>query len=141
MADENTEKSEQIDQNKNPVGKKRFKIRWQVLTIVPLIAIVFGIALAIISNNCSLWSNKKFSNKLDKAIEEATNWVHNNEAEILRVKNIALIKMLQECNIIYPAGNLGTICDKFMAAPSRPAPRAISSRTRRASWAPSGPRT
>ena len=121
MTAEDTQKSDQTPQGNGEVVRKHFKFNWRMFAIVILLAAAFGSILIIVFNNCSLWSNRKFSNKLDKAIEEATVWVHSNEAEILRANNIALIKMLQECNVLCPTGNFGIICDKFMATPIRPA--------------------
>ena len=121
MMNEDVHKTDKTYQNKSTIARKHFKLSWRVFVVVILFAVVFGSVLIIAFNSCSLWSDRKFSNKLDKAIEKAADWVHNNEAEILRVKNVALIKMLQDCDALYPAGNFAVICDKFMAAPAEPA--------------------
>jgi hypothetical protein len=108
-------------QHKNSALKKHFKLSWQISVVAILFIAILGYILIFALNNCSIWSDKKFSEKLDEAIKQAANWVHYNEAEILRVKNIALIKMLQDCNSLYPQGKFAVICNKFMAAPAWPA--------------------
>jgi hypothetical protein len=120
MIAKDTQKSDQAHQGNSVVVRKHFKFSWRVFAIILLTA-AFGSISIIVFNNCSLWSDKKFSNKLDEAIEKATGWVYSNEAEILKTNNVGLIKMLRDCNILHPTGNFGRICDKFMATPSRPA--------------------
>lgn len=116
-----TNKSGYSYQDKDATVSKHPKSNWKVFVVVILLFAGLGYLLIIASNNCSLYSDKKFSNAIDKAIEKAVDWVHKNEADILMVKNVALIKMLQDCNTLYPAANLGAICDKFMATPASPA--------------------
>ncbi|MBN1787143.1 MAG: hypothetical protein JW806_01965 [Sedimentisphaerales bacterium] len=119
MTDENTDT---IDcQNKSETVRKHFKLNWWMLAAIILVASILSCVLAMVFNNYSLWSDRKFSNKIDKAIEKATAWVHDNEEDILRVKNAALIKMLQDCITLYPEGNFDVIHDKFMATPVKPA--------------------
>lgn len=121
MTNEDIHKTEQTHQDKNVLTPKCFKLNWRIFAVAILLAAGLGCLLTIASNNCSLYSDKKFSGAIDKAIEKATEWVHKNETDILTVRNVALIKILQDCNALYPAGNLGVICDKFMATPATPA--------------------
>ena len=118
MTNGDIQKSEQVNPSGNTIVRKRFKFGWRISIAAIFCAAVLGSVLVIAFNNCSIYNDKKFPDEINKAIEKATDWVHNNETEILKAKNVALIKMLQDCNNLYPAGRFGVICDKFMAAPA-----------------------
>jgi hypothetical protein len=75
---------------------------------------------ALIYNNVSFLSDEVFNRRVDASIVSAEQWVKNNRMEILRVKNVALLKMLKECDDVKADPLLEGIIISFMATKVRP---------------------
>lgn len=100
---------------------KRRKYR-RILKYIGLIlaCCIFLWAILLLYNNISLQDDTKFSNSLDESISEAAAWISTRESEILRSPNIALLKMLDECDKLHPTPEFSTIVRKFMSSDARP---------------------
>jgi hypothetical protein len=71
-------------------------------------------------NNFSLCNKKSLANNIDISLQRAIDWVNTNKETILKENNIALIKMLNECQKIKPNPVFGEITNRFMKKPVRP---------------------
>lgn len=71
-------------------------------------------------NNVSLASDTQFENSLQTALQNAEHWVNENQQTILKEKNIALLKMLQECNQMHESPVITAIVSSFLKEPARP---------------------
>ncbi|MBN1787144.1 MAG: hypothetical protein JW806_01970 [Sedimentisphaerales bacterium] len=117
-----TEKSSQPSPNNGITVRKRSKLKWFAAAVVlMIITAIAGYAITIALNNYPMWSDQEFSTRLDEAIENGTNWINSHEEEVVSSTNVALIKMLRQCDNLSRKDNFNSIYDKFMAIPLRPA--------------------
>ena len=88
-----------------------------------ILILVFSCALAaavLLYNNISLSSDKAFAGSLNTAIDKAVAWVALNESEIQGSANIALLKMLHDCDQMCPNSTFSKLINSFMLRRSRP---------------------
>jgi hypothetical protein len=80
--------------------KTRHPIFHKAVTVGLVLAVLIIIsgAAAMLYNNVSADSDAVFAESVDAAIESAEKWVNSHRIDILTVKNVALLKMLSECN-------------------------------------------
>ena len=102
-----------------------FKLRklYKIFTIIlsATIVVLLACSLAMYSyNNLSLKDDHIFNRDINNAIENARMWVDIHRNEILKKKNIALIRMLQDIDKIYPDPLYSGIVKTLMATPFRP---------------------
>ncbi|MFA5252260.1 MAG: hypothetical protein WC454_06730, partial [Phycisphaerae bacterium] len=94
------------------------KTVYAVLALTVLIAI-FGMG-ALIHNNVSFTSDEVFTTQVDAAIKSAEKWVSGNREDILKKKNIGLLKMLRECDELKANPVFEGIVRSFLAARGKP---------------------
>jgi len=106
--------------NKTP-GKQRI-IRRTLLRAVFIIVfiVVFIIAAVWAYNNVSLCSDEAFAKRIDIAIEKALTWTKAHRAEILKRRNIGLIKMLKEIEKLRATSVFSDIIGYVISTPARP---------------------
>jgi hypothetical protein len=105
----------------NETAKKRPALHTaSVIILVSTILIVLCGALMLVNNNVSLTSDEAFASQVDAAINSAEKWVSSNREDILKKKNIGLLKMLRECNQIKPNPVFEEIVKSFLAVRSQP---------------------
>jgi len=97
--------------------KYRKIIKYTCLVLLCCIALW---AIALLYNNISLRDNKAFSVSLDKSISEAVVWISKRESAILNNPNIALLKMLDECDKLHSTAEFSEIIKKFMLKEAHP---------------------
>lgn len=108
--------------NKNNVAaKKRLVIHKAsfIILVLTILAVSCG-ALMLVNNNVSLTGDEAFASQVDAAIESAEKWVSNNRDDILKKKNIGLLKMLRECNEMKNNPVFEEIVKSFLAARCQP---------------------
>lgn len=105
----------------NDVVKKRPVLRKALIAVVvsAVLVGVFG-AGVLIYNNVSFAGDEAFAEHVDAAIERGLAWTNEHRSEILKKKNIALIKMLNESENLRATPVFSDIISSFMAAPTRP---------------------
>jgi hypothetical protein len=87
--------------------------------LIVLCCIILRVS-ALLYNNVSLQNDNTFSVSLDKSIGEAIVWVSKNEYSILESPNIALLKMLDDCDKMHPTAEFSEMIKKFMLREARP---------------------
>jgi len=112
----------QTQQNENPDTPPRrgYKIiRW-ILALL-LIAVVLTAASSMYYyNNVPRMSDEEFTRRLDVSLDHALKWIKEHRADILKKKNIALLRMLQDADEIKSNALFSGIVDEFMATPLAP---------------------
>lgn len=100
-------------------NKLRFKkVRWALLVLLILAA---ACAVGMYwYNNTSLMGDEEFARRLDLALERATDWYKRERNNIIQGGNIALVKMIQDANLICANPEFSSLVDEFMSAPTRP---------------------
>jgi len=76
--------------------------------------------LVLVWDNVSLKSDRSFTNSLDKSLERARLWILSNRRTVLGSPNIALLKMLDECNQLNKDSQIEEIVNTFMLTPASP---------------------
>ena len=71
-------------------------------------------------NNLSLASQETFNQSFQAALTNAEKWIADNQETILKRRNIALLKMLQECNEMHEDPDHEAIVSAFLTKPTRP---------------------
>ena len=100
---------------------KKPKILVIILLLAGPVAFLAGWALTYGNNNISLIDDHTFARKLDKAIENGNRWIGRRQGEILRKRNIALMRMLQDINRMHPEPLFDNIVKTFLSRPIVPA--------------------
>src|SRR4030042_457042 len=90
-----------------------------IILFLTILAVSCG-ALMLANNNVSLAGDETFASQVDAAIESAEKWVSNNKDNILKKKNIGLLKMLRECNEIKQNPVFEEIVKSFLASRCQP---------------------
>ncbi len=110
----------QIEKENDAVKKQSFlrKAAIAALVLMAFISICGVVVLAY--NNISFTSDKAFVDKLNTSIEKGLAWTEDHKGDILKRKNIALIKMLKEIEGLNETAMFSDIINSFMATPSRP---------------------
>jgi hypothetical protein len=90
-----------------------------IILVLIIIAISCG-TLMLVNNNVSLTGDEAFASQIDAAIESAEKWVSNNREDILKKKNIGLLKMLRECNELKHNPAFEDIVKSFLASRCQP---------------------
>jgi len=108
-------------EHKSSNSKRPVLRRAVIITVVLTVLTIIAGAGRLVFNNVSLYSDAAFSNRVDTAIELSENWVESHKTEILRWKNIGLLKMLSECNKLKANPVFEKITINFMEAGIRPA--------------------
>ncbi|MHC4571843.1 MAG: hypothetical protein ACYS0C_07190 [Planctomycetota bacterium] len=80
---------------------------------------IFSVAV-LVWNNVSVVSDAAFAKRVDAAMELAEKWVEHHKMDILKRKNIALLKMLSECDELKANAVFKEIIGNFLAVKSRP---------------------
>ncbi|MDD5326564.1 MAG: hypothetical protein PHY02_01975 [Phycisphaerae bacterium] len=88
--------------------------------LVLAVLIIMSGAAALLYNNVSVVSDAVFARRVDTAIESAEGWVKSHRIDILVRKNVALLKMLSECDEARANPLFEEIVGNFLAARSRP---------------------
>lgn len=108
------------DKGTGAAKKRPASHRASVIILVLTILIVLCGTLMLANNNVPLTSDEAFASQVDAAIESAEKWVSNNREDILKKKNIGLLKMLRECNEMKQNPVFEEIVESFLAMRSRP---------------------
>lgn len=101
---------------------KKLRKRKRILRL-PAVFLVLGILFwsgLRLYNNLSLTSEESFNQSLRRALQNGESWLANNQEMILERKNIALLKMLQECNQMHETRSGAFIVSSFLKEPFRP---------------------
>jgi hypothetical protein len=107
--------------NKKDAARKRHLLRKTITAALFLVALMCAIAAALlINNNISFSADQDFQKRLDAAIEKSLTWTQNHRDTILKERNIGLIKLLREIEILSPTPLISDITSNFMATPTRP---------------------
>jgi len=90
-----------------------------------LIILILGltgslVTVALLYNNISLSSDKAFADSLNASINRAIGWVVMNESKILSNPNVALLKMLDDCDQMCPNPAFSKLINSFMSRRVRP---------------------
>lgn len=101
--------------NKRPILHKAV-----MLMVVCIALIVTAGTMVLIFNNVSFVSDAAFTKSLDTAIESSEKWVENHKWDILKRKNVALLKMLSECDEAKANRLFREITKSFMGARVHP---------------------
>jgi hypothetical protein len=99
--------------------KRKYRRLIKYAGLILLCCIVLW-AAAMLYNNVSMQNNKAFSASLDKSISEAAAWISERESAILNTPNVALLKMLDECDKMHPTPEFSGMVKKFMLKGARP---------------------
>jgi hypothetical protein len=100
---------------------KRSIFRGATAAGVIFIALMVLAGAAILAfNNVSFFSSATFAKRVDIAIESSEKWVEEHREDILKKKNIALLKMLDECGKLGPNPVFEEIIESFMEVRVRP---------------------
>jgi len=110
---------------KKPFLKKTLLVDRKKLLLIGSVSlfIVFCILLnllVLVWDNVSLKSDRSFTNSLDKSLERARLWILSNRRTVLGSPNIALLKMLDECNQLNKDSQIEEIVNTFMLTPASP---------------------
>ena len=98
---------------------RRFKkIRWAFLILL-IFVVVFAVGMYG-NNNISSMNDEEFARELDIALVNAISWFKIARDDIIKVGNVALIKMIQDANSIHAEPEFSSLVDDFLAKPSRP---------------------
>jgi len=103
--------------NKIKSGKFRFAIKVAFLFFIFCVIVKIT---ALLYNNISSKSDQSFSTSLDESIDNAITWVLLNEKTISEKPNIALLKMLDDCDKMHATASLAGIVKYFMSRPTKP---------------------
>lgn len=101
---------------------KRRRILRKAVTALLVSAVligVFGTAL-LVCNNVSFVGDETFAKQMDAAMERGLVWTRAHKGEIIKRRNIGLLKMLNEIKQLRPTPVFSDIVSSFMAAPGRP---------------------
>jgi hypothetical protein len=88
--------------------------------LILAVLMIVSCTAAMLYNNVSIVSDAVFANRVDTAIESAEKWVNSHRSDILEVKNVALLKMLSECDEVRANPLFKEIISNFLIARSRP---------------------
>jgi len=114
------EKEHRSSDNQGGAGTGRPILR-KVATaglILAVLIIVSGTA-ALLYNNISVTRDAAFARRVDTAIESAESWIKSHRMDILEEKNVALLKMLSECDEARANPLFKEIVRNFMATRSQ----------------------
>jgi len=91
-------------------------------TVGLVLAVLIGIfgGGVLVCNNVSVVSDAAFAKRVDAAIELAEKWVESHKMDILERKNVALLKMLSECDELKANPVFKEIIRIFLATKSWP---------------------
>ncbi len=107
--------------NKHGSKNKRSIFRGATAAAVIFIALmVLAGAVILAFNNVSFLSGATFAKRVDIAIESSEKWVEEHREDILKKKNVALLKMLDECGKLRPNPVFEEIIESFMEMRVRP---------------------
>jgi hypothetical protein len=108
-------------QNKKGSPKKhRSGRRLLIAGVIIAIAVCIAGTGALIYNNISLCNDQVFAKRLDQAIEKAVAWIETHKQEILKARNVALLRMLKEIEDLGETPVFSEIVEEYMATPSWP---------------------
>jgi hypothetical protein len=100
-----------------PHRRGRQLIRTCCAVVILIVLVGFGL---YIYNNAALMSNDEFSRRLDIGIERAISWVETHKADIHQWNNIALIRMLQDCESMRSHPATKELVDYYVTTPANP---------------------
>jgi len=109
----------QTSETPNRPPRRQRKVVGKILLLL-LIAMVLAAAAMYYYNNVSMMSDDEFTRRLDVSLDRALEWTKEHRADILKKKNIALLRMLQDADEIKSNTLLSGIVYEFMAAPVAP---------------------
>jgi hypothetical protein len=101
------------------VKNRRFRLLLILLVSAAAVASVLQI-LALIYNNKSMQSDTVFADSIDNSIEKAVGWIAKDQKKIIGNPNIALLKMLDECDQWQPTPVFSEMIDFIMSQPLEP---------------------
>lgn len=115
-------KEDKSSDNKNGSagGRRPILRKAMIAVIVFVILIVIAGVARLAFNNVSFFSDAAFAKRVDIAIESSEKWIEEHRENILRKKNVALLKMLDECVELRPNPVFEKIIESFMEARVRP---------------------
>ncbi|MHC4791116.1 MAG: hypothetical protein ACYS8Y_06730, partial [Planctomycetota bacterium] len=110
-------KEYQTQDKRDSTGKKQ-PVLHKVLIVILFSAILVGFCGAglLVYNNVTFTGDETFAKQIDAAIERGLAWTTAHEDEILKKKNIGLIKMLNEVKHLKATPIFSDIISRFMAA-------------------------
>jgi len=109
--------------NKNqtaPQNQSKKPRRIRIIITAAALAPLAILAAILAYNNISLTTDKTFEKKLNTALENALQWTEANKQSILNKKNIALVKLLNECNQAKNNPLFSQILADYLNTPARP---------------------
>jgi len=114
--------SKDISFEENTGGKPNSHRPRCIIKSFIMILVFFGVlaAAVLLYNNISLSSDKAFADSLNTAIDEAVTWVVLNESEVLSWGNVALLKMLYDCDQMCSNFAFSRPVNSFMSRDVRP---------------------
>jgi hypothetical protein len=104
--------------SKKPIDRKKLVLIGSVSLFI-ILCVLFEM-LILIGNNVSLKSDKTFTDSLNNSLEQARLWILSNRKTILGNPNIALLRMLDECNRLNQDSSIAEIVSSFMSGPAKP---------------------
>ncbi len=114
---------EKFQKKKKDLTKRKRSFKNQlrrILLFLVLCLIVMG-GYYYSCNNISFKSDKAFERSLDNAIENAIGWIDNHQEHLVRKQpNMALLRMIKECDKMSPNPLFEKILEDYMALNSRP---------------------
>ncbi len=115
------EKSHEAQDKKIDVVKKHPILRKVVIAAI-VFAFFMGVlyAVMLVNNNVSFISDEAFAKQIDEAIENALVWTQAHKAEIIKRKNLGLIKMLNDINELKATPLFSDIVENVMVSPLLP---------------------
>jgi hypothetical protein len=115
-----TEQSDSSRQTTVSSEPRRRRRRWRRVLIV-IVATAILIAAGLYGyNNVSLMSDASFSRLIDAAIERSAQWVASHKSDIYQWNNIALTRMLQDCETMHSDPRIKEIVDYSLKLPMNP---------------------
>ena len=108
------------DKHKSSNNKRLILYKAIKLAVVCITLVVAAGAVVLAFNNISLFDDATFERRVSKAIESSEKWVEEHREDILKKKNVALLKMLDECVELRPNPVFEEIIESFMEVRVRP---------------------
>ena len=111
-----------ISFEENTGGKPKSRTLRRTIKFFILTLLFLGILTpaVLLYNNISLSSDKDFTDSLNTAIDKTVTWMVLHKSEVLVRGNVALLKMLQDCDQMQPNPAFSGPIDSFMLRYIRP---------------------